>query len=71
MEKSDYYYLMHPRILESISNKTIKEDCDIIDYLSARLTEETPYIKLYCASRDEAIEKYKELKFKDEEREIE
>lgn len=62
MPKADYYYLQNPKIIQRISQKRINEDRKAILYLNDRACKETPYIKLYCTSPDEAIEKYNELK---------
>lgn len=62
LPKEDYYYLQNPKIIQRISQKRIDEDRNAILYLNDRAREETPYIKLYCTSPDEAIEKYNELK---------
>lgn len=62
MPRDDYYKLHHPQILQRIDAKTIMADWNKIKILNARSSDDTPYLKLYCASRDEALEKYKELK---------
>lgn len=62
IKKTDYYRLQHPQVLQRIDAETIVNDWDKIKILNARSSDETPYLKLYCASRDEALEKYKELK---------
>ena len=32
MEKADYYYLFHPKVIESISDKKLEEDYEMIDF---------------------------------------
>lgn len=59
---------MHPKIIESISNKQIYEDIDMIEYFNNHSSGQAPYMKLYCSSRDEAIELYNKLILKDKEK---
>jgi hypothetical protein len=61
MGKADYYYFMHPKVIESISDKNIDEDIPAINYFIAHSSDKNPYIKLYCSSRNEAIELYNKL----------
>lgn len=61
LSKEDYYKLHHPHVLEIIDQATIDQDIEIINYFNKHTNTETPYIKLYCTSHDEAIEKYIEL----------
>ena len=61
MKKEDYERLRHPRVIGEIDSEQIIADVDMIDYLNDRSGRSTPYIKLYCASRDEAVELYNKL----------
>ena len=61
MSKDDYYKLMHARPFERIDKNEIFQDRDAVNYFIENSCVETPYIKLYCASRDEGLEKYNEI----------
>lgn len=61
MLKDDYYKLMHAKPFERISQENIVQDANIINYFNEKTCSETPYLKLYCSSREEALEKYREL----------
>jgi len=61
LSKEDYYRLHHPEVIEKINQETIENDMDIINYFNQHTNEETPYIKLYCTSHDEAIKKYNDI----------
>lgn len=61
MKKEDYERLRHPRVIGEIDSERIRSDVEMIDYLNDRSGRSTPYIKLYCASRDEAVELYNKL----------
>lgn len=61
MKKEDYYKIMHPRVIERISDKDIRKDEKVVKYLCKKSTSKNPYIKLYCASRDEGLEMYNKL----------
>lgn len=62
MKKDDYYRLQHPQVLQRIDSNTVIHDWEKIKILNARSSDDTPYLKLYCASRDEALETYEELR---------
>lgn len=66
LSKEDYYFLQHPKIIERISKDKIKADYSKILFLNHKSSKETPYVKLYCTSPDEALEKYEELKAQEE-----
>ena len=59
--KDDYYYLMHAKPMERITQSTIINELDMIKYFNDHTSRETPYIKLYCACHDEAVAKYKKI----------
>lgn len=59
--KDDFYFLMHPRVFERISKEQVINDFDMIMYFNQKTCPETPYVKLYCACHDEAVERYGEM----------
>lgn len=61
MLKDNYYKLMHAKPFERISQSQIIEDIDAIYYFNDNNCDKTPYLKLYCSSREEGLERYKEI----------
>jgi len=70
MKKGDYYKIMHPRVIERISDKTLVEDMEIVKYLNDNSSPGNSYLKLYCASRDDGVEMYHKLLKEEKTREM-
>ena len=69
MDKDLFYLIFHPSIFEKIPKDTIMKDWDKIVDMSER-EDGLEYLKLYCSSRDEAIDLYDKIKTKRKSNEI-
>ena len=61
MDKELYYHIFHPSVEERLSQDVVDGDWDMIQFLNERTGNGLNYLKLYCSSRNEAVELYHEI----------